>query len=146
MIYQQRVTCLELAHIFRSRLRTSKLLSVILYRLKLLSLVDCHLVHYPQHSYEKNIHLPFGWINLYFSNTNYHISQKRTGCDLAAIYFRNKQVMYYHNQTSIIFYLFGWINRASARTICIVTCSNLVFYYQFIQTVFKHFIHRRIRL
>ena len=53
MINQQRVTCLELAHIFRLWLRTSKLLSVILYRLKLLPLVDYHLVQYPQHSYEK---------------------------------------------------------------------------------------------
>ena len=35
---------IELAHIFRLRLRTSKLLSVILYRLKLLALVDYHLV------------------------------------------------------------------------------------------------------
>ena len=66
---------------------------------------------------EESIHLPFAWINLYFSDTNYHISQKRTGCDLAAIHFRIKQVIYYHNQTSNIFYLFGWINRASARTI-----------------------------
>ena len=59
-INQQRVTCLELARIFRLRLQTSKLLSVILYRLKLLPLVDYHLVQYPQHSYEKNIHLLFG--------------------------------------------------------------------------------------
>ena len=36
-INQQSVTCLELARIFRLRLRTSKLLSVILYRLKLLA-------------------------------------------------------------------------------------------------------------
>ena len=107
---------------FRLRLRTSKLLSVILYRLKLMPLVDYHLVQYPQHSYEKNIHLLFGWINRYFSDTNYYISQKRTGCDQAAIYFRNKQViiLYCHNQTSNIFYLFGWINRASARTMSIV--------------------------
>ena len=53
VINQQRVTCLELAHIFNLRLRTSKLLSVILYRLKLLALVDYHLVQYPQHFYEK---------------------------------------------------------------------------------------------
>ena len=108
-ISQQRVTCLELAHIFRLWLRTSKLLSAILYRLKLqamvfsnqwrvveqddccfscfsfrlnkskfgikvkvtvqgnvytvqekkmLSLLDYHVAHYPQHSYEKNVHLP----------------------------------------------------------------------------------------
>ena len=105
---------------FRLRLRTSKLLSVILYRLKLMPLVDYHLLQYPQHSYEKNIHLLFGWINRYFSYTNYYISQKRTGCDQAVIHFRNKQVIYYHNQTSNIFYLFGWINRASARTMSIV--------------------------
>ena len=92
VINQERVTCLELACIFRLRLRTSKLLSVILYRLKLLPLVDFHLVQYHQHSYEKNIHLLFGWINRYFSDTNYYISQKRTGCDQAAIHFRNKQV------------------------------------------------------
>ena len=58
VINQQRVTCKELAHIFRLRLRISKFLSVILHRLKLLALVDYHLVQYPQHSYEKNIHLP----------------------------------------------------------------------------------------
>ena len=52
-INQQRVNCLELAHIFCLRLQTSKLLSVNLYRLKLLALVDYHLAHYPQHSYEK---------------------------------------------------------------------------------------------
>ena len=60
---------------------------------------------------KKSIYL-FGWINPYFSDTNYHICQKRTGCDPAAIHFRNKQVIYYHNQTSNIFSLFGWINRA----------------------------------
>ena len=59
-INQQRVTCQELARIFRLRLRTSKLLSVILYRLKLLPLVNYHLVQYPQHSYQKNIQLLFG--------------------------------------------------------------------------------------
>ena len=59
-INQQRVTCLELARIFRLRLRTSQLLSVILYRINLLPLVDYHLVQYPQHSFEKNIHLLFG--------------------------------------------------------------------------------------
>ena len=116
VIYQQRVTYLELAHIFRLRLRTSKLLSVILYGLKLLALVDYHLVQYPLHSYEKISIYLFGWKNRYFSDTNYHISQKRTGCDPAAIHFRNKQVIYYHNQTSNIFYLFGWINWASDRT------------------------------
>ena len=45
-------------HIFRLRLRTSKLLSVILYRLKLLAFVDYHLIQYPHHSYQKDIHLP----------------------------------------------------------------------------------------
>ena len=54
VIYQQRVTCLELAHIFRLRFR----LSIILYRLKLLALVDYPLVQYPQHSYEKNPSIP----------------------------------------------------------------------------------------
>ena len=58
----------------------------------------------------------FGWINQYFSDTNYYISEKHTGCDLAAIHFRNKQVIYYYNQTSNIFSLFSWINRASSRT------------------------------
>ena len=123
-INQQRVTCLELARIFRLRLRTSKLLSVILYRLKLLPLVDYYLVQFSQHSYEKNIHLLFGWINRYFSDINYYISQKRTVCDQAAIHFRNKQVIYYHNQTSYIFYLFGWINLAIARTNSLV-CDKM---------------------
>ena len=58
VINQQRVTCLELAHVFHLPLQTSKLLSVILYRLKLLALVDYHWIQYPQHSYGKNIHLP----------------------------------------------------------------------------------------
>ena len=53
VIYQQRVTCLELADIFRLRLRTSMLMSIILYRLKLLALVDYHFVQYLQHSYKK---------------------------------------------------------------------------------------------
>ena len=44
VIYQQKVTCLELAYIFGLWLRTSKLLSVILCRLKLLALVDYHLL------------------------------------------------------------------------------------------------------
>ena len=85
-INQQRVTCLHgVSTYFLFTVTNFKV--VILYRLKLLPLVDYHLVQYPQHSYEKNIHLLFGWINRYLSDTNYYISQKRTGCNQASCTF-----------------------------------------------------------
>ena len=63
------------------------------------------------------------WIDI-LSDTNYNMSHKRTGCDPAAIHFRNKQVIYYHNQSSNIFSLFGWINLASARSITRICGGN----------------------